>query len=240
MHERGQPVAESRDGRAHVGQRQLAPPREVPLGRRPVAGEVTQGEGVHGVGPFGQCGRRDPFVDEHERLLGRGGRTPADHAELGQVVDDVVAALAVGRDAARGEQLQVLVAGQAPATREGLAGDECRAIQRVPVEAECSQPRGHRPQRPRGGDREQPAQVVGRDEMQRPRIGAVRTTSPRSSAASTSCAASHPREGRSPTAPAKNPVPAPRAADEPSPRHPACGRFYPLAVEAEGEECRGR
>ena len=77
-----------------------------------MSGEVTQKEFGEGLVVVEDSLVRRPFGQEYERLLGAMGRTPAQHAGLAQVEDEMVAALARGADAVTLPELHQLRATQ--------------------------------------------------------------------------------------------------------------------------------
>ena len=129
------------DRRLRVLQKEARPPREVVRGRGPVAREVPLGEGGQASSREKVPGRRQPFLEQHERRLLALPRAEADEPLLGEMPEDVDPPLPGGRDAAALQRRVRLGPGERAAL-QGARQHLRRAPQRRGVELELPIPPG--------------------------------------------------------------------------------------------------
>jgi hypothetical protein len=108
-----------RDPASYVAHGQAGPPGEVGGDGRSVALKVAQRELAERLLTIQVPWPRNPVVEERERLLPAVGRSEDERAGLGEVPEEVVAALAVRADAGRVEGGEERVARQGPAAGQG-------------------------------------------------------------------------------------------------------------------------
>ncbi len=155
---------------ARVALRDPGPPGEVRDRRGSAGGEVLLGEAGEGLLGGGRIllsvARRNPLVEEHERLVMVLHRAAADQRLLREHPQDVVAALLVGGDAVGLEERHRVRALEYPAAGEGLreelAGHFEVGVGQAELLVALGCPRGDA----RREQREHPAHVGGRQQVQ--------------------------------------------------------------------------
>src|SRR5690606_40703487 len=124
--DRGQARPGDRDAGAGVGGGQAGPAQEVLERGRSVPAEVAFGQFTERLLPLGQAGVRDPLVDTDDQLLAVLHRAETHRPGLGEVPQQVVAALSGRVDATVLPDRHELVAPQPATARERVRSEERR------------------------------------------------------------------------------------------------------------------
>jgi hypothetical protein len=161
------PVAD-REAAAHVAHREPGPSRKIAHGGRPVASEVAEGQLPERLVMLQPPRLRYPLVEQGEGLLPALGGSQDERGGLGEVPEEMVAALSVGPNPSRGDGGEDGIPGEDAAAGQRRDGDLASSLHVSSGDPEDGATRCGRGERPGRGELQHPAEILRGHEVQRP------------------------------------------------------------------------